>query len=81
MHQPATSVLLFCAALLPAAAFAATPAYPNKAVRLLVLSPPGGGSDITARAIAQKLTEKWGQNVIVDNRAGAGGVKIGRAHV
>jgi tripartite-type tricarboxylate transporter receptor subunit TctC len=74
MHQPATSVLLFCAALLPAAAFAATPAYPNKAVRLLVLSPPGGGSDITARAIAQKLTEKWGQNVIVDNRSGAGGV-------
>jgi len=53
---------------------AATPEYPTKAVRLLVLSPPGGGSDITARAIAQKLTDKWHQNVIVDNRSGAGGV-------
>ena len=73
MHHSTPRVLLFCAAMLPATVIAATPTYPDKAVRLLVLSPPGGGSDITARAIAQKLTEKWGQNVIVDNRAGAAG--------
>jgi tripartite-type tricarboxylate transporter receptor subunit TctC len=75
MHRIATSLVLVCAATVPVvAAGAAAPEFPSKAVRLLVLSPPGGGSDITARAIAQKLTDKWHQNVIVDNRAGAGGV-------
>lgn len=75
MHRTVASATLLCIAAVPCLAAAATPsAYPDKAVRLLVLSPPGGGSDITARAIAQKLTDKWGQNVIVDNRAGAGGV-------
>jgi tripartite-type tricarboxylate transporter receptor subunit TctC len=75
MHRIASSLLLLCAATVPGLVVAAAaPEYPSKAVRLLVLSPPGGGSDITARAIAQKLTDKWHQNVIVDNRAGAGGV-------
>ena len=49
--------------------------YPNKPVRILVGNAPGGGSDITARAIAQKLTEQWnGHSVIVENRAGASGI-------
>jgi tripartite-type tricarboxylate transporter receptor subunit TctC len=47
--------------------------YPTKPVRLIAPFVPGGGTDITARAIATKLTERWGQQVIVDNRPGAAG--------
>ena len=48
-------------------------AFPAKAVRILVPQTPGGASDALARIIAQSLSEKWGQPVIVDNRPGAGG--------
>jgi tripartite-type tricarboxylate transporter receptor subunit TctC len=48
-------------------------AFPTKAVKIIVPFPPGGGTDILARPIAQKLSEKWGQPVIIDNRGGAGG--------
>lgn len=47
--------------------------YPTKAVRFIVPFAPGGGSDLTARAIAGKLQEKWGQQFVIDNRAGAAG--------
>jgi tripartite-type tricarboxylate transporter receptor subunit TctC len=46
-------------------------AYPARPIRLVVPVPPGGSSDGSARIIGQKLTESWGQQVIVDNRAGA----------
>ncbi len=48
-------------------------AYPAKAIRWIVPFPPGGPSDVLARAIGQKLSENWGQQVIIDNRPGAGG--------
>ena len=50
-----------------------TAAFPTKPVRVLVGFTPGGGPDITARYIAQKLSESWKQQVVVDNRPGAGG--------
>lgn len=46
--------------------------YPTKPVRLVAPFPPGGGVDATSRVLAQKLTEAWRQQVIVDNRSGAG---------
>ena len=48
--------------------------YPTRPIRIVVPAPPGGGTDILARIIAQKLFEAWRQQVIVDNRAGASGM-------
>jgi tripartite-type tricarboxylate transporter receptor subunit TctC len=48
--------------------------YPNRPIRLIVAQAPGSGPDIIARLIAQKLTESWGQQVIVDNRPGANAI-------
>lgn len=47
--------------------------YPNKAVRIVVPFPAGGSADTLSRTIGQKLTTKWGQQVVIDNRTGAGG--------
>ena len=48
-------------------------AYPAKPIRLILPFPPGGSTDIVARMIGQKLTESWGQPVLIENRPGAGG--------
>jgi tripartite-type tricarboxylate transporter receptor subunit TctC len=48
--------------------------YPSKPIRLIVPYPPGSGTDIVARLLGQKLTESWGQPIIVDNRPGAGAI-------
>jgi len=58
-------------ALLAPAAHAQT--YPNKGVRILIAFPAGGSIDTLGRILAQKLSEEWGQNVVVENRPGAGG--------
>jgi tripartite-type tricarboxylate transporter receptor subunit TctC len=62
------------AAALAAPAAWAQPAWPNGPVRIIVGFPPGGGTDALARVVGQKLTAMWGQQVIVDNKAGAAGL-------
>jgi tripartite-type tricarboxylate transporter receptor subunit TctC len=65
------AVLVAAATMVPAVAIAQ--AYPTKPIRLVVPFPAGGSLDVVARAIGQKLTETWGQPVVIDNRPGAGG--------
>jgi tripartite-type tricarboxylate transporter receptor subunit TctC len=60
------------ATLIAAGAVCAQP-YPNKAVRVIVPFAAGGATDIVTRVVGQKLSEIWGQQVVVDNRGGAGG--------
>ena len=61
-------------ALAVAASGQRAPTYPNKPVRMLVGTSPGGGVDLITRAVAQKLSERWGYSVLVENRTGGGGV-------
>ncbi len=69
---------LFLAAV--AALLHAQGAFPNRPVKIVVAFPPGGSTDVTARLLAARLQEKWGQPVVVENRAGAG-ANIGTAYV
>jgi tripartite-type tricarboxylate transporter receptor subunit TctC len=64
---------LLCALMLGACLGAAAQDYPARAVKIVVPQTPGGASDALARIIGQKLSERWGQPVVVENRAGAGG--------
>ncbi len=68
-----TYSILMLSGLLAGALPAAAQQYPNRPVRLLVPFVAGGGTDLVARAVAQKLSERTGQQFVVDNRPGAGG--------
>jgi tripartite-type tricarboxylate transporter receptor subunit TctC len=74
------AIVVFAAASKAAAQSNAPSTYPSKPVRIVLPYPPGAGTDLHARAIAQKLTERLGQTVLVENRAGANGV-IAMEHV
>lgn len=65
---------LLCAALaLAAAAHAAEPAFPTRPIRFVVPFPPGTSTDVVARLVSQRLGERLGQQIVIDNRAGASG--------
>ena len=74
MHKPLLHLLLILFAAVMPVTGVAQDAYPMKPVRIVVPYPPGGASDVTARLLAQKLSEFWGQQVVVDNRPGANGI-------
>ena len=73
MQRPGAAVCIFLGASLTAVlpAALAQPAYPTRPIRIIVPTSPPGGADIVARSIAPLLSERLGQQVIVDNRAGA----------
>src|SRR6266705_3640890 len=70
--MPRILLLALCAALLAAPA-CAQPSYPQKPIRYIVPFPAGGIADVFARIIGGRIAESWGQPVLVENRAGAGG--------
>jgi tripartite-type tricarboxylate transporter receptor subunit TctC len=73
LRRPAKRALSLFAATLVLAAGNALAQYPNKTIKLVVPYPPGGATDVIGRVIAQRLSTALGQQVIVDNRGGAGG--------
>src|SRR5262245_32716018 len=73
-----------CAALIAAASITAAPAlaqdrYPNKPIKIVLPVPPGSALDIATRAIGEQLSVRWGQQVLIEARPGAGGLIAGQA--
>jgi len=73
VHLPTRTLIVFHVLFLLLIPNAAALNFPERPIRIVVGFVPGGGADATARLVAHKLYETWGQPVIVDNRAGAGG--------
>jgi tripartite-type tricarboxylate transporter receptor subunit TctC len=74
MKKFASVSLVAAACALVLTGSAAAQDYPTKPVRMIIPFPPGGGSDVTGRVVATALSERLGRQMVVDNRAGAGGV-------
>jgi tripartite-type tricarboxylate transporter receptor subunit TctC len=74
LNFPVRGAALALAAICAGPAGAAEPAYPVKPIRMIIANVAGGTSDILARVIGAKLTESWGQQIIVDNRPGGSGL-------
>src|ERR1022692_2969146 len=64
---------LCCPSAVTLSANLSAESYPTKPIRMIVAYPPGGGTDIVGRMVAQKLSENFGQTVVIDNRGGAAG--------
>src|SRR6202167_5638505 len=73
MHWIARGLACGAALVAAAAAFAQDASYPNHPVRIIVPFAAGGPPDVISRIVAQKLSERWGQQVYVENHPGAGG--------
>lgn len=77
-NSPLVAATIAALAVLPAISLAQTKtdaqSYPNRPIRIVVPGSAGSANDFTARAIAQRFTEAWGQQIVIDNRSGAGGV-------
>src|SRR5688572_1531671 len=69
-----SSLVLLCGALCASTAAAAAQKYPSRPVRMVIAATVGAGPDIVARAMGIKLTEAWGEQIVVDNRPGASGL-------
>src|SRR3979409_2450801 len=74
MKNPVCFAAIACVAALAAASPVRAQDYPARLVHLVVPQAAGGATDTFARAIGQKLGERWGQPVVIENKAGAGGV-------
>jgi tripartite-type tricarboxylate transporter receptor subunit TctC len=71
--QRRTFLFVSAAAVVPGAAFAQPAAWPSRPIRMLIGYPPGGSTDVAGRLLAEQLGRRLGQQVVVENRAGAGG--------
>ena len=74
MNRLLLSLMLMVAAQVTFAPLVLAQSFPSRPVRLMVPFPPGQATDIVSRMVAERLTTVWGQSVIVENRAGGGGV-------
>jgi tripartite-type tricarboxylate transporter receptor subunit TctC len=73
LHRRTLATLVFC--FISGLSFAQN--YPSKPIRIVVPNAPGGGADLTARTVGQKISETLGQPVVIDNKPGAGGIIAG----
>src|SRR5262245_56698426 len=73
------TLLLTCATLLLALPLARAQDYPNRPITLVVPYAAGGGNDAMARIVAEKMSKTLGQQIVIENRGGAGGTTVTRA--
>lgn len=77
----ASAVAAAAAGVMSISASAQTPAWPQRNVQFMLPFGAGSATDIAARLLAERLQTRWGKPVVIENRPGGDGLKIGRAHV